>query len=178
MRRLSLAIAFMALSLAACTQGQYYSYVYRSGVHPFFVDPADIIARVNLPDGIKHASRSPVLEFNAARTDSQEVMAGWYPMVLRDGSYRLRAEDVVALRKLQRILRLWRSEAPDRALARMTILVKGCAVGNGPEAGATLRLELSGDGGKTFRTIRRGMTAEEALETQDGPPGVFGRPPC
>ena len=172
-----LAAIALAFALAGCMRGEHEAFAYSSGVHPMYADPADLVATVDLPEGLELAPRGLILEFNGARTDSQEVIAGWYPMVRRGEVYRMRGDDIVALRKLQRVIRLWRSEAPERALARITLLVKGCPTGAGPDPAAKVRVRLSGDGGTRYRTIDRNRTAIDVLTTKAGPPGVFG-PPC
>ncbi len=169
MRRILLALALYG-GLAGCEPIESESFSYRLGVDPMNTDPAKIVALVTAPEGVTIPPRGVLLYVAAARVDSQEVLAGWYPMVLRGDLWRMTEDDAAALRELQKVMRLWELEAPDKAHAGLNLEIKVCATGPALDPNTPVSVKLSGDGGAQFRTVLRNLTVEEALAAKGSAP--------
>lgn len=158
-----LMVVTAAIALAGCSFIEPEMIARLRALDPMTANPSDIVARVSLPEGLEVAPNGAVLEFTARRSDSDEVVSGWYPLQREDDVWRLAPEDAAAIRDIQMQMRMWENEAPEAAEGRVQMHVKGCALGTGPDPDASLSVDLSLDGGQRFRPFLRNMTAAEVV---------------
>lgn len=165
--RLTPALAVLALSACSWIEPAMLSRL--RALDPITANPSDIVARVNLPDGLDVAPNGAVIEFTARRSDSSEIVSGWYPLERSGELWRISSSDVARIRDIQAQLQMWENEAPAATEGKFRVHVEGCTVGAGPDPSAPVRVDLSLDGGTRFQPFIRNITAGEvARVTGDG----------
>ncbi|SIO15318.1 hypothetical protein [Vannielia litorea] len=172
-------IAALCLALAAalpgCTTLDPVTAARLSRLDPLTADPAALVARLHLPEGLAVAPGGAVLRLSARREDTGEALDEAYVLERRGAAWRLSAVDAAALRSVQHRIAGWKAEAPEASGGALSLSLTGCATGAGPNPKGEVAADLSLDGGTRFMPLLRGLTVAEITRAA-GPGATLG--PC
>jgi len=163
---LRLIIAFLALS--ACTAANPVTLLKASRLSPLTADPEILGVNVELPTGVGVLPDGALISFYSERTDTGEALREAFVLQVIGGTlYQFNPADLERLRTTQTTVRQWEDAAPRANSGGISLFIKPCVVGDGPEDDARASVQLRLDKSGTLNPLFTNQPISEVIGDQD-----------
>ncbi|MDU8942624.1 hypothetical protein [Ovoidimarina sediminis] len=164
----------LPLAVAACGSVDLATMAGLRGISPLDADPAAILVRAELPDGIALLPEGTFLELGAERPGGA-VAEGRFALVpdpaVPDG-WRIDPGEVAELRALQAEIRGMKAAAPGATVGTLAVRTAPCGAAVAPDDTLSVWLRLMPDA--PLRPMLRDVPVADVLEEI----GLSALPPC
>ncbi|MFY0682227.1 MAG: hypothetical protein JXR13_16765 [Thalassovita sp.] len=151
------------LLLAGCSAADPAVDQYFKTTNPTDIDPANIVARLDVPTGLAIPTEGFALNFAAHRSDIAETLSGKFFLAQDQDMWRLHPQDLPKLRALQAQTKAWKEAAPDTTKGSLNLSIAGCRTAAPLDEAATVSASLSMDGGDRFLPVIQNMPLRQVI---------------